>query len=433
MQREAGRGIGPGHRTTLEPPSPPDGGPAPRCRRAPAGAVRWRRARREARGPRRRVPPASGRWRRRAPPARATASRVRSTVERRAPASPTGTPAIDTASAHRASPDSPPGRRLASVATGSPRRLGERDAGDVGDASATRTGASPTAWRSAAATSAGSWPAWRTSPSWTHPGGRPNDHQPARRGRPRSSSATRATRTASSATWRPSAVADRREVGDGMPAVRPGGRAAVTRFGHFSAREGRREGHREGEREDRGAPWSRPNDLEVAMSMFPTRALAALDAEVVRLGRPRIWGVVQAAWVDEPLLRAASVRELLDRLRWQRCDDRSDRRTARRSGRHRRCRGADGPAGVAGRGVRGDESPTRRRRRHVGGRPAVARRGGGLHDRAADDARAGGPRQPRPGPATGGCDIACGSSGRTVGHCSAWPGATTRRGGRSPG
>lgn len=51
------------------------------------------------------------------------------------------------------------------------------------------------------------------------------------------------------------------------------------------------------------------------MSMFPTRALAALDAEVVRLGRPRIWGVVQAAWVDEPLLRAASVRELLDRLR----------------------------------------------------------------------------------------------------------------------
>lgn len=51
------------------------------------------------------------------------------------------------------------------------------------------------------------------------------------------------------------------------------------------------------------------------MSMYPTRALAPLDAEVARLARPRVWSEVQAAWVDEPALRAGSIRELLDRLR----------------------------------------------------------------------------------------------------------------------
>ncbi len=51
------------------------------------------------------------------------------------------------------------------------------------------------------------------------------------------------------------------------------------------------------------------------MSMFPTRALAPLDAEVARLGRPRAWTAVQAAWADEPLLRVPSVGDMLARLR----------------------------------------------------------------------------------------------------------------------
>lgn len=51
------------------------------------------------------------------------------------------------------------------------------------------------------------------------------------------------------------------------------------------------------------------------MSRFNTRALAALDAEVARLGRPRTWAAVQGAWLDDPVLAAASVRELLARLR----------------------------------------------------------------------------------------------------------------------
>lgn len=51
------------------------------------------------------------------------------------------------------------------------------------------------------------------------------------------------------------------------------------------------------------------------MSRFHTRALASLDAEVARLGRPRVWAGVQASWASEPLLEAASVGELLARLR----------------------------------------------------------------------------------------------------------------------
>jgi hypothetical protein len=51
------------------------------------------------------------------------------------------------------------------------------------------------------------------------------------------------------------------------------------------------------------------------MSMFTTRALKPLDAEVARLGRPRIWATVQAGWAHEPLLQAPTVGALLVRLR----------------------------------------------------------------------------------------------------------------------
>lgn len=51
------------------------------------------------------------------------------------------------------------------------------------------------------------------------------------------------------------------------------------------------------------------------MTMFPTPALAPLDAEVRRLSRPRAWAAVQATWADEPELTCRTLAELLLRLR----------------------------------------------------------------------------------------------------------------------
>ena len=51
------------------------------------------------------------------------------------------------------------------------------------------------------------------------------------------------------------------------------------------------------------------------MTMFPTPALAPLDAEVRRLSRPRTWAGVQATWADEPQLTCRTLADLLGRLR----------------------------------------------------------------------------------------------------------------------